>query len=58
MVIKQVLSLKRQYPNVILLVEVGYKYRFFGDDAQVSAPTPKRTILTFGIGSVQRTWDR
>mmetsp|Transcript_18799 Transcript_18799/g.52391 ORF Transcript_18799/g.52391 Transcript_18799/m.52391 type:complete len:1108 (-) Transcript_18799:16-3339(-) len=34
---QQVVELKRKYPGVILLVEVGYKMRFFGDDAEVAA---------------------
>eukprot|EP00850_Spirogloea_muscicola_P002457 SM000009S23586 [mRNA] locus=s9:964727:971847:+ [translate_table: standard] len=33
----QVLDLKRRYPNVLLMVEVGYKYRFFGEDAETAA---------------------
>ncbi|KNE61022.1 hypothetical protein AMAG_06782 [Allomyces macrogynus ATCC 38327] len=34
---KQVVELKEQYPDVLLAVEVGYKYRFFGDDAKIAA---------------------
>lgn len=33
----QVLALKWQYPGVVLLFEVGYKYRFFEEDATVAA---------------------
>ncbi|KAH7691828.1 DNA mismatch repair protein MSH3 protein [Dioscorea alata] len=33
----QVLDLKSKHPDVILMVEVGYKYRFFGDDAEIAA---------------------
>ncbi|KAJ1508862.1 Mismatch repair protein msh3 [Coelomomyces lativittatus] len=33
----QVIQLKEKYPNVLLAIEVGYKYRFFGDDAKVAA---------------------
>eukprot|EP00850_Spirogloea_muscicola_P002363 SM000009S23492 [mRNA] locus=s9:327453:334432:+ [translate_table: standard] len=33
----QVLDLKRRYPDVLLMVEVGYKYRFFGEDAEKAA---------------------
>ncbi|KAK4699369.1 DNA mismatch repair protein MSH3, partial [Phenoliferia sp. Uapishka_3] len=29
---KQVLELKKKYPGVVLLFEVGYKYRFFEED--------------------------
>ncbi|XP_020079711.1 DNA mismatch repair protein MSH3 isoform X1 [Ananas comosus] len=34
---QQVLELKSKYPDVLLMVEVGYKYRFFGDDAEIAA---------------------
>lgn len=32
----QFLEVKSKYPDVILLVECGYRYRFFGDDAEVN----------------------
>jgi hypothetical protein len=31
----QVVELKAKYPNCLLLIEVGYKFRFFGEDAKV-----------------------
>ncbi|KAF3335261.1 DNA mismatch repair protein MSH3 [Carex littledalei] len=34
---QQVLELKEKYPDVILMIEVGYRYRFFGQDADVAA---------------------
>ncbi|KAJ3693010.1 hypothetical protein LUZ60_012105 [Juncus effusus] len=34
---QQVVELKRKYPDVVLMVEVGYRYRFFGEDADVAA---------------------
>ncbi|CAL9126822.1 unnamed protein product [Musa textilis] len=34
---QQVLDLKSQYPDVLLMIEVGYKYRFFGEDAEIAA---------------------
>jgi 16S rRNA A1518/A1519 N6-dimethyltransferase RsmA/KsgA/DIM1 with predicted DNA glycosylase/AP lyase activity len=34
--ILQVLQLKKDNPGVLLMVEVGYKLKFFGDDAKVS----------------------
>lgn len=34
----QVLELKKKYPGTVLMIEVGYKYRFFGDDAKVVGP--------------------
>lgn len=30
-------SLKAAHPGVLLLVEVGYKMRMFGEDAEVAA---------------------
>jgi DNA mismatch repair protein MSH3 len=32
----QVLKLKKDNPGVLLMVEVGYKLKFFDDDAKVS----------------------
>ncbi|KAG6842920.1 hypothetical protein H0H93_002849, partial [Arthromyces matolae] len=34
---EQVLQLKAENPGTVLFFEVGYKYRFFGDDAKVGA---------------------
>ena len=34
---KQVVDIKRKYPDTLMVVEVGYKYRFFGEDARVAA---------------------
>ncbi|KAG8638414.1 hypothetical protein MANES_14G026600v8 [Manihot esculenta] len=34
---QQVLDLKNKYPDVLLMIEVGYKYRFFGEDAEIAA---------------------
>ncbi|KAK0210572.1 muts domain V-domain-containing protein [Desarmillaria ectypa] len=34
---KQVLQLKTENPGTVLMIEVGYKYRFFGDDAKVAS---------------------
>ncbi|KAI9138937.1 muts domain V-domain-containing protein [Paraphysoderma sedebokerense] len=34
---KQFVEIKSENPDVLLLVEVGYKYRFFGDDAQIAS---------------------
>ncbi|KAJ1818882.1 Mismatch repair protein msh3 [Coemansia sp. RSA 2675] len=33
----QVLEAKEQYPDILLAVEVGYKYRFFGEDARIAS---------------------
>ena len=34
---KQVLEIKAKHPDTLLVVEVGYKFRFFGEDARVAA---------------------
>ena len=34
---KQVLEIKRKYLDTVLVVEVGYKFRFFGEDARIAA---------------------
>lgn len=34
---KQVIEIKRKHMDTILVVEVGYKFRFFGEDARVAA---------------------
>ncbi|XP_068645425.1 DNA mismatch repair protein MSH3 isoform X2 [Aristolochia californica] len=34
---QQVVELKSKYPDVLLMIEVGYKYRFFGEDAEIAA---------------------
>lgn len=33
----QVVELKAKYPDVLLMIEVGYKFRFFGQDAENAA---------------------
>ena len=34
---KQVLAIKRDHQDTLLVVEVGYKFRFFGEDARTAA---------------------
>ncbi|KAI9374348.1 muts domain V-domain-containing protein [Aspergillus egyptiacus] len=34
---KQIIEIKRKNMDTILLVEVGYKFRFFGEDARIAA---------------------
>ena len=34
---RQVLDIKRKQPDTVLVVEVGYKFRFFGEDARIAA---------------------
>jgi DNA mismatch repair protein MSH3 len=33
---RQYVEIKKEYPETLLLIEVGYKFRFFGEDAKVS----------------------
>ncbi|CAM8993437.1 unnamed protein product [Rhodiola kirilowii] len=33
----QVVELKKKFPDVLLMIEVGYRYRFFGQDAENAA---------------------
>lgn len=33
----QFLEIKRKHMDTVLIVEVGYKFRFFGEDARVAA---------------------
>ncbi|GAA6029240.1 hypothetical protein JCM8097_003582 [Rhodosporidiobolus ruineniae] len=52
---QQVLKLKKEHPGVLLVVEVGYKFRFFGEDAQHASRTlniacfPSQHMLTASI---------
>ncbi|CAO2044280.1 unnamed protein product [Urochloa humidicola] len=52
---QQVVDLKARHPDVLLMVEVGYRYRFFGEDAAVAAAVlgivahPDRSFLTASI---------
>lgn len=34
---RQVIDIKRKYMDTVLAVEVGYKFRFFGEDAKIAA---------------------
>ncbi|KAG0022480.1 Mismatch repair protein msh3 [Podila clonocystis] len=34
---QQYLEIKEQYPDAILCIEVGYKFRFFGPDAEIAS---------------------
>lgn len=36
---QQYIAIKSQYPDAVLFVECGYKYRFFGEDAEVASKT-------------------
>ena len=41
----QFLEVKAKYPDVILFVECGYRYRFFGEDAEVIYQTFSNCIV-------------
>ncbi|EJU05481.1 hypothetical protein DACRYDRAFT_74703 [Dacryopinax primogenitus] len=51
----QIRDLKKAYPDNLLLVEVGYKYRFFGEDATIAskelgiAAFPNRNFMSASI---------
>lgn len=34
---KQVIEIKRKHMDTVLVIEVGYKFRFFGEDARIAA---------------------
>lgn len=34
---QQFLAIKAKYPDAVLFVECGYKYRFFGEDAEIAS---------------------
>jgi DNA mismatch repair protein MSH3 len=34
---KQVIDIKRKHMDTVLVIEVGYKFRFFGEDARIAA---------------------
>jgi len=34
---QQVVDIRKSYPNTVLIVECGYRMRFFGDDAVIAA---------------------
>lgn len=34
---KQVVDIKKKHPDTVLIVEVGYKFRFFGEDARIAS---------------------
>ncbi|RLM74028.1 DNA mismatch repair protein [Panicum miliaceum] len=52
---QQVVDLKVRHPYVLLMVEVGYRFRFFGEDAAVAAAVlgivahPDRSFLTASV---------
>lgn len=46
---QQVVDLKQKYPGVLLVIEVGYKFRFFGEDAKVKKETRWRVELDVGV---------
>jgi len=51
---RQYVEIKKQYPDTLLLIEVGYKFRFFGEDAKVFARGPH---LKANPRSRPRNWE-
>ncbi len=57
---KQYLAIREKHPDLLLLVEVGYKYRFFGPDAEAAAHVldivahPHKNFLTASIPSFRK----
>lgn len=47
---QQVVDLKEKHPGVLLLVECGYRYRFFGEDALTAAKVRFPSSLMRAIG--------
>lgn len=47
---QQVIQLKQQHKDALLAVECGYKYRFFGEDAEVR--TEKITVSVISISNM------
>lgn len=50
---QQVIQLKQQHQDALLAVECGYKYRFFGEDAEVRTENRKQSVLMRQEGSQQ-----
>ncbi|KAM0877513.1 hypothetical protein ACQ4PT_035437 [Festuca glaucescens] len=53
---QQVVDLKARHPGILLMVEVGYRFRFFGEDAAAAAASvlgivahPDRSFLTASV---------
>ncbi|EPQ29014.1 uncharacterized protein PFL1_03304 [Pseudozyma flocculosa PF-1] len=49
---KQILDLKDQHPGILLIIEVGYKLKFYGDDARIASRElnimcfPEKNLMT------------
>lgn len=49
---KQILDLKSKYPGILLIIEVGYKFKFYGEDARIASQAlnimcfPERNLLS------------
>ena len=51
----KVRRLKEKHPGVLLMIEVGYKYKFFGEDAQVSSSQDwHQKVLTISLDRFKR----
>ena len=47
---QQVIEIKKKYPEVVLFVECGYRFRFFGKDAEVGF------VTFFNLLSMTKLW--
>lgn len=52
----QFLDIKRKHMDTILIVEVGYKFRFFGEDARIAAKELSIVCIPGKLRYDERTW--
>lgn len=56
---RKVLRLKNDNEGTVLMIEVGYKYKFFGDDATVChliSNVVGHSLRCMYVGRCQRAW--
>lgn len=53
---KQVLEIKRKHMDTLLIVEVGYKFRFFGEDARIAAKELHIVCIPGKLRYDERMW--
>lgn len=54
---KQVIEIKRKHLDTVLVVEVGYKFRFFGEDARTAAKELGIVCIPGKFRFDEREWD-
>lgn len=54
---KQVIEIKRSHMDTVLVVEVGYKFRFFGEDARTAAKELGIVCIPGKFRFDERKWD-